>query len=139
MHGSTDLNLLLPLAKKSYNSMTMTILLISLLFQKGNYINSTKKPLLIQNFSMHGSTDLNLLLLPLVKKPYNSMTMTILLNEFCIPALLFKLSIKKKKRKINPVNVGLLIHIYFFWLVKGIFDMLYLWEASYQMQNARAN
>ena len=48
---------------------------------------------------MHGSTDLNLLLLPLVKKPYNSMTMTILLNEFCIPALLFKLSIKKKKKK----------------------------------------
>ena len=97
---------------------------------------------MIQNFSMHGSTDLNLLLLPLAKKPYNSMTMTILLNEFCIPALLFKLSIKKKKkkrRKINPVNVGLLIHIYFFWLVKGFIDMLYLWEASYQMQNARAN
>ena len=57
---------------------------------------------------MHGGTDLNLLLLPLAKKPFNSMTMTILLNEFCIPALLFKLLIKKR-REINPVNVGLLI------------------------------
>ena len=94
---------------------------------------------------MHGGTDLNLLLLPLAKKPFNSMTMTILLNEFCIPALLFKLLIKKR-REINPVNVGLLIlffflffFFFFFGLVKGIIDMLYLWEASYQMQNARAN
>ena len=93
---------------------------------------------MIQNFSMHGGTDLNLLLLPLAKKPFNSMTMTILLNEFCIPALLFKLLIKKR-REINPVNVGLLILYFFFGLVKGIIDMLYLWEASYQMQNARAN
>ena len=53
---------------------------------------------------MHGGTDLNLLLLPFAKKPFNSMTMTILLNEFCIPALLFKLSIKKKKKKKKKEN-----------------------------------
>ena len=88
---------------------------------------------------MHGGTDLNLLLLPLAKRPFNSMSMTILLNEFCIPALLFKLLIKKR-REINPVNVGLLIYFFFFFgLVKGVIDMLYLWEASYQIQNARAN
>ena len=55
-----------------------------------------QKTLSIQNFSMHGGTDLNLLLLPLAKRPFNSMSMTILLNEFCIPALLFKLLIKKR-------------------------------------------
>lgn len=66
---------------------------------------------------MHGGTDSNLLLLPLAKKPFNSMTMTILLNEFCIPALLFKLLIKKKGGKSTRLMWDYWYFFFFGWLL----------------------